>query len=285
MMHPLHTVRSYAELLAPGAEAGPYDFRALFAELPGDGESVGAARLARLRALDPFIRPMLADGERVLFVTAAEHTSPLVSALLGAVTAYVNRVGLAATDRRLLLIGVDEWDRPSRTRCQLRRRAVASVTGLPLGRVRIGLHHGGAVWLAAVPRADRGPLVACLRRFVPRRPGRDEERIGLETLCGTCGRVLGGEGDGCSACRGAEKREGHAALLALFVPGAGLLHLGRRLPALAQFLKALIILCAFIIAVRASGLWPAPLILAVWYATMGVGEWLLVRSHAGTAHK
>jgi hypothetical protein len=284
MRHPLHTVRSYSELLSPGVDGGAYDFGALFRRVPEGGGSAGEARLARLRALDPFIRPLLADGERVLFVTACERTSPIEWALLGAVTSYANRTGIAVTGRRMLFIGVDAWDRPGPARCQLRGRGVASVTGLPFGRVRIGLRRGGAVWLAQLPREDREAFVDCLSRFATRRAGRSEDSPGLETLCGTCGRVLGGEGPGCSACRDAETQESRAALLALLIPGAGLFRLGHRLPALAQFLKALLILCGLIVVVRDGGLWPAPWVLVAWYATMGFGEWLLVRKHTGTTH-
>jgi hypothetical protein len=55
----------------------------------------------------------------------------------------------------------------------------------------------------------------------------------------------------------------------------------RRALALAQFLKGLILLCLLVVVVLNGGPYSAALVFAAWYATMSVGEWLLVRSHIG----
>jgi hypothetical protein len=226
------------EVLARGGgETGPYVLRSI---LPADGwwqRRRSTMKLKRLRKLDGAIRPMLQDGERVVFLSWGSFSTWLGMFFGGAVHQLINHRAMVLTDRRVLLIQVSAWGRPMFVRAQIEYGTVSRVKNTLFGTLRIRFREGGSETVFGVPRADRKALAAALTRTTELTPAAPDE--GVQDLCPHCHERVREDAPRCPGCLGTFKSPRNAALLSLVFPGMGDLYLGYRLFSAMEIVGAL----------------------------------------------
>ncbi len=217
-----------ADLLNVSDAASPYRFDRIFG-----GEGFGAKRLAKQRLklvqrIDADVRSLLAEGERVDFVSWGIDYSLVDQYFMGAWAMLVSRRALVFTDRRLLMLQIDSRRRVRELKSQVRYEAIEKRERGALGVMRLKLRDGGALNLTGVPRRDRKVLRELLDAKLGAKSA-DAPGLGRENLCPHCGHRVVGFPESCNRCARAFKSARKAAWLSLAFPGVGDLYLGHRL--------------------------------------------------------
>lgn len=237
MDNAVQRARGYEDLLKVG-EDGPYVFSQMFDTEGWRARSRAKRRFKLLRRIDPALRPMLRDGERVFFVSrGVAHPSVLEWYFLGAALYYMNQRAIVLTNQRILLLQIDWRMRPKAMRNQIDYASIAGFKNTVLGNTRISFHSGGHVLLTGLPRADRKWLARTFDRMLGKldaAPARTE----LEHLCPQCFWPVREQSASCPACARPFKSPRRAALLSLVFPGAGDLYLGHNAFAYLELLGA-----------------------------------------------
>lgn len=226
-MHDAPNLSGRPEDLAARDEAtGPYLLRSILAADTWRQRRLARRRLAILRRIDPVLRPMLADGERVVFLTWGSFSSVWEMALGGWATQLINQRAVVVTDRRLLLLQITGRGKPRFVRAQVDYGSVQDVTTTLFGNLWIHFRDGGRQMVAGVPRADRASLVAAVNRMAQVAPVTADS--GVRDLCPHCAAAADAEAGACAACGGRFKSARHAMALSFLFPGMGDLYLGHR---------------------------------------------------------
>ncbi|MFW6079565.1 MAG: hypothetical protein ACODAE_08090 [Gemmatimonadota bacterium] len=239
-MHPvLRRADRFEDLPPSGEHDSPYVFETIF-----DGADARARRLSRkklklLRRIDERLRAVLDEGERVRYVTfgsAIDNSNHLVTWLAARI---MNRRAIVLTDRRMLLLQIDDRLRPKRLVNQIRYPAIHEVTAGRTGNVRLRLGEDKARQFAGVPRRD-GVFLRELVESIGTTMRR--AAIGLEHLCPRCHSVVQEPGASeCPTCALRFASTRRATLLSLLVPGLGDIPLGYHGLALVKFAVAAVV--------------------------------------------
>jgi len=227
MAEKLGQVKRFQELLGRPDPEGPYDFAAIFADKTWRDRRLSKKRFKLLKRIDPQIREMLAEDERVRAITWGTAVSFWESYWLGWMSYYLNQRALIVTDRRVLLIQIDSRRRPRELRDQLRYQAIDEIKRTLLGNTKIKMRSGKTRVFSRVPGRDRAALQQVLRDLRGR-IGPDHAIQDIEHLCPFCFNVVAGHPSTCVACGGSFKSPRRATLLSLAFPGLGDLYLGHR---------------------------------------------------------
>lgn len=265
----------------------PYRFDRIFEGEGFLGRRLAARRLKLLRRLDPALRPILREGERVEHVTWGIEYAFVEAFFLGLWHHILNRRAVVVTDRRILLLQLGLRGGLGVLKSQVRLEAIAGVAGGFSGSLRLRLRDGRRLLLTGLPRRDRKALRAHLTS-VPGSgsagagpEGRPAE--GREHLCPHCFAPVAGLPARCPDCRGGFKSAARAGWLSLAFPGLGDLYLGHRALAALEILGAIalwgILLPALVAGVRENG--AAMLALGATVFAMTHGLDALVTRHTG----
>jgi len=237
-MTDLMTARSYAELLAGPVAPAPYEYALLFHADGWLARRRAKARFKFLRLLDGRLRRLLHPDERVYFLTSGTATSVAEQFFAGWLAHYYNRRALVFTTDRILLLQIDQRQRPGVLMSQLAYTAIADLKSTWDRYCQLRLRNGQKLNFAGVPAADRKYLrtllADALRVSVP--PIIGAPQPGIEHLCPHCLRAVAGIPAACPHCRGAFKSAKRAAWLSACFPGLGDFYLGHHGRGVLQFL-------------------------------------------------
>lgn len=230
MVSPFAVARRYEDILVRPPRESPYDFQRIFRT-----DSWGARRLSKqkfklLRKVDPQIRAMLHEGERVYYVTWGVEYSILEGLLLGWVMFLMNRRAFVFTTQRVLLIQVGSRHNPLELRAQIRYPAIEKVKSSLGGNLKISFANGKSVVFASMPRRDR-KFIQELTRTLAAEVGNaasPDAFAATENLCPHCYVEVAGFPHACEACRKPFKSARTAGLLSFLFPGVGDVYLGHR---------------------------------------------------------
>ena len=214
------------DLAAQDGPNGPYVLRSILAADTWRQRRRSRLKLGILRRVDPALRAMLAEGERVVFLTWGSFSSVWEMALGGWATQLINRRAIVVTERRLLLLQISARGKPRLVRAQIAYGSVNEVTTTFFGNLWIHFRDGSRQMVAGVPRADRAPLRAAVGRMAQLSPPSAEG--GVQNLCPHCHAVVDGDAPSCAACNGPFKSPRHAMLLSFLFPGMGDVYLGHK---------------------------------------------------------
>ena len=227
-MTDLMTARSCEELLAGPSAPAPYEYALLFHAEGWLARRRAKARLKFLRALDGRLRRLLHPGERVYFLTAGTTTTVAEQFFAGWLAYYYNRRALVFTTERVLLLQIDQRQRPGVLMSQLAYTAIADLKSTWDRFCQLRLRNGQKLNFAGVPAADRKYLrtllADALRVSVP--PIMGAPQPGIEHLCPHCLQVVAGLPAACPHCHGGFKSARKAGWLSALFPGLGDLYLG-----------------------------------------------------------
>ena len=226
MSDALSRAARFQDLLSAGDDAGPYVYASLFPAESRRDRRRSKRRFTLLRRLDPALRPMLDDGERVIFLTAGSVTTFWGQLFGGWLTYAVNRRAIVATNRRVLLLQIGSRGTPRVLRAEIGYGAVAEIkTGL-LSNVQLRFRDGERRLIAGMPPADRKDLREIVTRLAGVAPA--AARDGLQDLCPHCFAPADVDPLVCPTCQGRFKSPRVATLLSLLFPGMGDLYIGHR---------------------------------------------------------
>jgi len=214
------------EDLATRDAAGPYVLRSILATDTWRRRRLSRRKLQILRRIDPVLRPMLGDGERVVFLTWGSFSSMWEMALGGWATQLINQRAVVVTDQRLLLVQISARGHPRFVRAQVAYGAVREVTTTIFGNLWIRFRDGSRQMVAGVPGPDRGPLKAAVNRMAEL--AQASGGVGVEDLCPHCAAVVEDDRRACPACGGRFRAPAHAMALSFLFPGMGDAYLGHK---------------------------------------------------------
>jgi hypothetical protein len=214
------------DLAAREEATGPYLLRSILTVDTWRQRRLSRRKLRILRYLDPVLRPMLAEGERVVFLTWGSFSSVWEMVLGGWATQLINQRAVVLTDRRLLLLQISTRGKPRFVRAQIVYGVVREVTSTLFGNLWIHFRHGGRQMVAGVPRPDRPALEAAVGRMAQLAPA--AAHGGVEDLCPHCHAVVQDDTRTCAACGGRFKSPTHAMALSFLFPGMGDVYLGHK---------------------------------------------------------
>ncbi len=220
----LQTAGDPSELVHISDAQLPYRFGEIF---PGSARRLDRKRLKLLQQIDGAIRPLLAEGERVEFVSWGIEYSLAEHYFMGMWAQLVNRRALVFTERRILLLQIDSRLRLRELRSQVRYAAIEKLARGTLGYLCLVLRDGKKLTLTGIPRKDRKALRERLKQHLER--SRASQPVqSRENLCPHCGVKVVGFPDQCRSCAGAFKSGSRAGWLSLMMPGLGDWYLGHR---------------------------------------------------------
>jgi hypothetical protein len=225
---PLQNAADFRELLRDDVADGPYVYREIFSDTGWRQRALSKKRLRLLKRIDPVLRSILWENERVLFVTHGVMARFLEWYFLGWALYYLARRAIIVTDRRIVLLQIGMRGKPGELVSQIDEPAIADVRSTITGYMTVEFRNGAKVLFAAVPRPARKRL-AELTAQLSGEPTPMKSLSGeVQHLCPHCFARVSGLPAGCTECGGAFKSATKAGLLSLIFPGAGDLYLGHR---------------------------------------------------------
>lgn len=247
-MHPrLQSATRFQDLLVRRPEDDPYVFSSILNNDNWRARRLSAKKLKLLRAIDETLRPMLAQGEKVHFVTWGNRSSFWESYFLGWIAYSLNRRAIILTDSRIILLHIDWRMRPRIFRSQVRYLAIDTLTWPLLGGTKLKLRRKKTHHFTHVPRRDRLHIREFVRRKKMEFRGYAADRTDIQHLCPYCHKPVVGSPPKCLPCRVGFKSPAKAALLSLLFPGLGDLYLGHKTYAVVEILFAALIWLGFLL--------------------------------------
>jgi hypothetical protein len=245
----LEGARRFQDLLTLHEHDAPYVYSGIFDDTGFRARRLSKKKFKLLRRIDDALRPMLHEGERVLFLTFGTAVSFWESYFLGWAMYIINRRAIVLTGERVLLLQVDSRDRPGEFRSQLDYRAIARVKGSVVGNTVVKVKSGKSHVFTRLPKADRKALQKVTERLRSEHGGLASGASGIEELCPYCFEPVAGRPPQCPGCRGAFKSASKAGLLSLIFPGLGDIYLGHGTFAMMEIIFGAIIWISWIGAV------------------------------------
>ena len=261
----------------------PYRFDQIFSAQGFGAKRLERNRLKLMKEIDPLVQRLLADGERVQFVTWGMDYTFLEQFIMGIWALLINRRALVLTDRRILILQIDTRRRALDLKAQLRYQAIEKITKGTFGYIAFTLRNRKKLVFSGVPGKDRKAIKAFVDEKLTLTRA-DAPVLGVENLCPRCGVRVRGFPERCNQCPQAFKSGKRAGWLSLVFPGLGDLYLGHRWLGLLEICGAalawLVILIPFAFAAYTEGTsWtlPASVAAAVFLFVHGTDSWIARR--------
>lgn len=222
----LEGARRFQDLLTLTDHDAPYVYSGIFDDTGFRARRLSKKKFKLLKRIDEALRPMLREGERVLFLTFGTAVSFWESYFLGWAMYIINRRAIALTSERILLLQTDTRDHPGEFRSQLDYRAIEVVKGSAVGNTVVKVKSGKSHVFTRLPKADRKALQKVAERLRSESGGLGSGASGMEELCPYCFETVAGRPPQCPHCRGPFKSARKAGTLSLIFPGLGDIYLG-----------------------------------------------------------
>jgi hypothetical protein len=277
----VETAQSYEELMNLGSHDMPYIFENFFITEGWGAKSVSKKKFKLLKEINKQVLSMLANDEKVHFITTGVEISNLEALLVGAIwLQYINRRALIFTDKRILLLQINSKNKPRHLKTQIKYPAIRKISG-SLGSCKMKLENGKAMTFSNVPKKDVKFVKTMMEDFKKEAMLAPTDSKGKENLCPYCYTPIEGIPESCPKCFKPFKSPSKAVRLSLMFPGLGDLYLGHRAMGIFELVGAIIVW--FIILVSAAREMPdiAALIvtIVIVYALMhgldALGTWFM----------
>jgi len=252
----------------------PYRFDQIFSAQGFGAKRLAKNRLKLMKAIDPHVQNILADGEKVEFVSWGVDYSFVEQFFMGMWSHLINRRALVFTDRRILMIQINSRRKVLDLKMQLRFQSIEKFATRTFGYIGFVLRNGKKFSITGIPRKDRKDIKA----FVSKRLSEtraDAPGLGIENLCPKCGNKVMGFPDRCHQCAQAFKSANKAGWLSLAFPGMGDIYLGHRLLGVTEIFGGLFAWGA----VAAPFAWATLSEGGSWVAVAGVASCVFVFVH------
>lgn len=250
-MNTLQNTKRYEALLGTDVEAAPYEFALLFKADGWLARGRAKNRYKLLKAIDPKLRKMLHQDERVYFATSGTTANAAEQFFSGAAMSQaINRRALVFTTERVLLLQIDSKKRPRELVSQITYASIAEVKATWNGYCQLRFHNKSKLNFIGVPKADRKQLAGLLGDMLKagEAPTSAVSGLALEHLCPHCFVPVPGHPESCPHCQGRFKLARTAMLRSLLFPGLGDLYLGHRAFAGLEMLGAAIFWYVMVVA-------------------------------------
>ncbi len=228
MSTPLQTVQDFRHLLRDDVTELPYVYREIFSDANWRQRSLSKKRLKLLKRIDPVLRNILWENERVLFVTRGVMAGFFEWYFLGWALYFLARRAIVVTDRRIVLLQINSRGTPGELVSQIDETAIAEVRSTLLGYTRVAFRNGARAMFTGVPRPDRRRLSDLTAQLSSAPAPMKSLRGAVEHLCPHCFVAVAQWPRKCPECAGEFKSATKAGLLSLILPGAGDLYLGHK---------------------------------------------------------
>lgn len=205
----------------------PYRFDQIFRAKGFGAKRLDKHRLKLMKAIDPQLKRILRDGEKVQLVSWGVEYSFVERLFMGIWAHLINRRALVFTDRRILLLQINSRRKMLDLKMQLRFQAIDRFAKRTFGYIGLILRNRRTLNLTGIPRKDRKLIKAFIaEKIVATRA--DAPGLGIDNLCPRCGLKVMGYPERCNQCTQLFKSPSKAGWLSLLFPGLGDLYLGHR---------------------------------------------------------
>jgi hypothetical protein len=205
----------------------PYRFDQIFSAVGWGAKRLEKNRLKLMKAIDPQLQTILADGEKVRFVSWGVDYSFVEQYFMGLWAHLINRRALVFTDRRIVIIQINSRLKVLDLKKQLRYQAIDKFAKRSFGYIGLILRNSKKFNITGIPRKDRKAIKALVSEKIAATRA-DPPGLGIDNLCPKCGNKVIHFPDRCYQCGQAFKSARRAGWLSLMFPGLGDLYLGHR---------------------------------------------------------
>jgi predicted RNA-binding Zn-ribbon protein involved in translation (DUF1610 family) len=206
----------------------PYRFDQIFRARGFGAKWLERRRLALMKEIDPSLQRLLAEGEKVLFVSWGVHYSVFEQYVMGPWVHLVSRRALVFTDRRIVTFQISARRKLLELKAQIRYPAIDSVAKKTWGYLGLILQNGKRIHWTDIPRRDRVAIESLVEAKLAAGRATAPVMVGMENLCPKCGHRVMGRPERCGQCTQSFKSNKRAGWLSLAIPGLGDLYLGHR---------------------------------------------------------
>lgn len=279
----LNAASDPSDLLNISDASVPYRFDRIFSATGFGAKRLAKNRLKLMKEIDPQLQTLLADGEKVQFVSWGVEHSFVEQFFMGLWAHLFNRRALVFTDRRILIIQINSRRKVVDLKMQLRYQAIDSFAKRTFGYIGLVLRNQKKFNVTGTPRKDRKAIRALVSQKIAATRA-DPPGLGIDNLCPKCGVRVMGFPERCNQCAQAFLSANRAGWLSLIFPGLGDLYLGHRWLGISEMIGALVAWCAIVFpsvlaAFSEGGTWivPAGVASAVFVLVHGTDCWITRR--------
>lgn len=279
----VETAQSYEELMNLGSHDMPYIFKNFFSTEGWGAKSASKRKFKLLKEINKQVLSMLANDEKVHFITTGVEISNMEAFLVGVLwLQYINRRALVFTDKRILLIQIDSKNKPRHLKSQIKYPAIRKISG-SLGSCKMKLENGKALTFSNVQKKDVNFVKNLMENFKKAAILAPTDAKGKENLCPYCFTPIEGIPESCAKCYKPFKSPSKAVRLSLMFPGLGDLYLGHRALGIFELVGAIVVWLIILVPTAQDMDNIAELIVAIVlvYALMhgvdALGTWFMAR--------
>jgi hypothetical protein len=279
----VETAQSYEELMNLGSHDMPYIFKNFFSTEGWGAKSASKRKFKLLKEINKQVLSLLANDEKVHFITTGVEISNMEAFLVGALwLQYINRRALVFTDKRILLIQIDSKNKPRHLKSQIKYPAIRKISG-SLGSCKMKLENGKALTFSNVQKKDVNFVKNLMENFKKAAILAPADAKGKENLCPYCYTPIEGIPESCPKCFKPFKSPSKAVRLSLMFPGLGDLYLGHRALGIFELVGAIVVWLIILVPTASDMDNIAELIVAIVlvYALMhgvdALGTWFMSR--------
>ena len=248
----LNSVSDPSDLLNVTDTATPYRFDRIFGGKGFGAKWLAKKRLKLMQEIDGQVRTLLAEGEKVEFVSWGIEYSLVEHYFMGIWAQLINRRALIFTNDRLLLVQINSRRKVKELRSQLRYQGIEKIARRKLSYISLVLRDGKKLHLTGIPRKDRKAIKALLTTRIEATRVH-APALGREHLCPYCGNRVMGFPERCKQCARSFKSGARAGWLSLALPGLGDIYLGHRGLGAMEILGALLAWGAVVLPLALGG--------------------------------
>lgn len=212
-------------------ECSPYEFDQLF-NLDGFfNKRLAKSKLKQLQVLDPVVRGMLQEGERVLYLTDGVKQNSFEQLFIGWIMYYYNHNAFVFTSDRILLIHLTGKTKLGKFVSVINYTDLIRVKSSFGGSLSLKFRNKKSISFARIAGKDRkfvkeflDPLIADNADLI------DKRAPSISDLCPACYEpVYVKSAPSCEHCQLEYRTPKQAALRSLLMPGLGDIYLGSKL--------------------------------------------------------
>ncbi len=267
-----------SDLLNISDAALPYRFDRIFSAQGFGARRLEKNRLRLMKEIDPLLQKILADGEKVDFVSWGVEYSFSEQFFMGIWAQLFNRRALIFTDHRILIVQINSRRKVLDLKMQLRFQAIESFAKGTFGYIGFVLRNGKKFLITGMPRKDRKALRSLVAKRIENTRA-DAPGLGIDNLCPNCGTKVMGFPDRCKQCTQAFKSARKAGWLSLAFPGLGDIYLGHRWLGISEIMGGLIAWAAGFVPVA----WATFDEGGPWIVSAGVAAMIFLFAHGSDA--
>lgn len=224
-------IKKPEDLLQADTSGLPYDFEQMLPMEKRGQRRLAKKKVKQLKVLDPVIRPMLNEGEQVIYLTDGIKVNSMEQLFIGWIMYYYNHNAFVFTSERILLIHVVKKTTLGKFVGAIRYEDLFRVKANSFGNLRLKFRNKKQVLFTRVAGQDRAFIKDFLVPLVSNSaPTVDKQAPMILDLCPACyTHVADQAAEACHQCDCAFRTPKQAAIRSLILPGLGDIYLGSKL--------------------------------------------------------